>query len=108
MSGCVNCLICVRERADPVVTSPQDRQVCVYIQGEDVYTQVSHRSKSKLLLLMSRLTFHTVHLCVCVHLKVCPVGFSASSCVFTKVCKVDEGLFDLQNRTYLESGARKR
>jgi len=38
---------------------------------------------------------------------VCPVGFCVSSCVFTKVCKVDEGWFDLQNSTYLESGTRE-
>ena len=31
----------------------------------------------------------------------------ACSCVFMKVCKVDEGQFDLQNSTYLETGARE-
>lgn len=42
----------------------------------------------------------------CALMNVCPVGFSASSCVFMKVCKVDECSFDLQSSSYLESGER--
>lgn len=48
-----------------------------------------------------------VWVCTDIHMKVCPVGFTASSWVFMKVCKVDVGSFDLQSGTCLESGARR-
>lgn len=46
--------------------------------------------------------------CACepvrIHAQMCSVGFPVLSGVFVKLCKVDEGHFDLQTHAYLETG----
>lgn len=47
-----------------------------------------------------------VSVSVCVHaVNACVEAWSMGLCVFMKFCKVDEGQFDLQSSTYLETRA---
>lgn len=98
------------------MTLSQDILVCVYIQGEDVCSlQVSHILKSKhavnVTLEYSCILHASVRVVVGVgsdvrvsvheHMRRCVLQvFCVHSCVFVKVCKVDEGHFDLQKSTW--------
>lgn len=98
------------------MTLSQDILVFVYIQGEDVCSQqVSHILKSKHVVnvmleyscILHAFVYVGVGVCSDVrvrvreHMRRCVLQvFCVHSCVFVKVCKVDEGHFDLQKSTW--------